>query len=121
MALSLRALADARALVLKASTELSLDGEDTTAIDALTLTEANLADLKARLDTLEAKVRAAYSPAWDAWWPTAQDEIWSRVTVLVPSFAELLDDRRTGALARQIMRTVALRRCQHYAETAGKA
>lgn len=120
MPLTLRALADARALVLKAATELQADGEDTTALDALTLTEGTLADYRTRLDALEAKMRAAYSPVWDEWWPTAQDEVWTRVTALIPSFADLLADPRTGALARQTMRTLAMRRCQHYAETAGK-
>lgn len=120
MAITLRTLADARALVLKAAAEFQADGEDTTALDALTLTEGALVDYRARLDAIEAKTRAAYSPVWDEWWTVAQDEVWARVTALVPTFDNLLADPRTGALARQIMRTLSLRRCQHYAETAGK-
>ena len=98
MAIPLRTLADARDLLTKAVAEFKADGEDTTTLESLDLGEASLADLMSRLDAIEARLKNAYGPKWDAVWSTAQDDVWAKVQAVVPSFDRLMDDPRTRAI-----------------------
>lgn len=115
MAIPLRTLADARDLLTRAVAEFKVDGEDTSTLEALNLAEANLADLVNRLDTIEARLKATYNQKWDAVWSAAQDDVWAKIQESVPNFDRLMDDPRTKAILKRVMRVLSARRCQRMA------